>query len=77
MYYFACTGERVDFILNANRSLNSYWIRVRGLGECSDNRVQQLAILRYKGGPSKPSTPPPPYNTVPSGVVSTYQLSIN
>nr|XP_034182757.1 laccase-1-like [Osmia lignaria] len=62
-------GERVDFILNANRRLNSYWIQVRGLGECAEKSVQQLAILQYAGGPSKPSSTPPTYNTVPSGVV--------
>lgn len=62
-------GERVDFILNANRNVNTYWIHVRGLGECRNTTVHQLAYLQYKNGPLKPSTPAPTYNDVPTGIV--------
>ncbi|XP_016918719.2 uncharacterized protein LOC108001912 [Apis cerana] len=62
------TGERVDFILVANQSVDSYWIQVRGLGECAETFVQQLAILKYENGPSQPSTPLLNYNDTIDGV---------
>lgn len=43
------TGERVDFILNANQTLGYYWIHIRGLGECEERGIYQLAILAYEG----------------------------
>lgn len=45
------SGERVDFILNANQTSGYYWIHVRGLGECAERNagIYQLAILAYKG----------------------------
>ncbi|KAK7867607.1 hypothetical protein R5R35_014805 [Gryllus longicercus] len=44
-------GERFDFILEANRSVSTYWIRMRGLLDCGENftAVHQVAILRYEG----------------------------
>ncbi|XP_050452338.1 uncharacterized protein LOC126851972 isoform X3 [Cataglyphis hispanica] len=42
------TGERVDVILNANQTSGYYWIHVRGLGECAEKEIYQLAILAYK-----------------------------
>ncbi|XP_076161492.1 uncharacterized protein LOC143143742 [Ptiloglossa arizonensis] len=65
----SAAGERVDCVLNANQPVRSYWIQVRGLGECKTKKVQQLAILRYKGAPSRPSTPPPTYDNVPQGII--------
>ncbi|XP_034935980.1 laccase-2-like [Chelonus insularis] len=49
------SAERVDVILNANQSIGTYWIQLRGLSGCSNHNVQQLAILRYMG--SDLSTP--------------------
>lgn len=63
------TGERVDFILVANQSVDSYWIQARGLGECATTFMQQLAILKYENGPSRPSTPLPNYNDTIDGVI--------
>lgn len=63
------TGERVDFILVANQSVDSYWIQARGLGECAATFMQQLAILKYENGPSRPSTPLPNYNDTIDGVI--------
>lgn len=75
LFFFPLTyvniGERVDFILVANQSVDSYWIQVRGLGECAETFVQQLAILKYENGPSQPSTPLLNYNDTIDGVVST------
>ncbi|XP_012350394.1 laccase ARB_05828 [Apis florea] len=65
----SATGERVDFILVANQSVDSYWIQVRGLGECAATFVQQLAILKYENGPSQPSTPLLSYNDTADGVI--------
>ncbi|XP_076289574.1 uncharacterized protein LOC143213521 [Lasioglossum baleicum] len=64
-------GERVDCIITANKTVDSYWIHARGLGECGppDNSVHQLAILRYAGASSTPSEPPPTYNDVAPGVI--------
>ncbi|XP_006614218.1 laccase-5-like [Apis dorsata] len=63
------TGERVDFILVANQNVDSYWIQVRGLGECAATFIQQLAILKYENGPSQPSTPLLNYNDTIDGVI--------
>ncbi|XP_076302099.1 uncharacterized protein LOC143220313 [Lasioglossum baleicum] len=65
----SATGERVDFIITANQKVDSYWIQVRGLGECEAKGVQQLAILRYENGPAKPSSPLPGYNDTIRGVI--------
>ncbi|XP_043254604.1 laccase-3-like [Colletes gigas] len=62
-------GERVDCVLNAYQKQRSYWIQVRGLGECQDKKVQQLAILKYKGARETPPTPPPTYDNAPQGIV--------
>lgn len=62
-------GERVDFILEANKPVDTYWIQVRGLGECRNTSVQQLALLQYKNGPAKPSKPAPTYDKEPTGII--------
>ncbi|CAH0550161.1 unnamed protein product [Brassicogethes aeneus] len=63
-------GERYDFILNANMSVGTYWIQVKGLGECSVYKIQQLAILKYVDGPESPSSQPPQYdNPLPLGMI--------
>ncbi|KAG5876553.1 hypothetical protein JTB14_026702 [Gonioctena quinquepunctata] len=64
------SGERYDFVINADQSVGAYWIQLRGLGECGIRRVQQLAILRYARGPYQPSTQAPTYDFgIPQGVV--------
>lgn len=65
------TGERYDFVINADQPVGAYWIQLRGLGECGIRRVQQLAILRYARGPYQPTSPAPTYDVgIPQGVVS-------
>jgi hypothetical protein len=44
-------GERYDFVVEANQTVSSYWIRLHGLMDCTPKRVFQAAILRYKGAP--------------------------
>nr|AWK23445.1 laccase 2 [Chrysomela populi] len=64
------SGERYDFVINANQQQGAYWIQLRGLGECGVTRVQQLAILRYARGPYQPTAAPPTYDFgIPQGVV--------
>ncbi|XP_011177989.1 uncharacterized protein LOC105209329 isoform X1 [Zeugodacus cucurbitae] len=64
------SGERYDFIINANQPVGAYWIQVRGLGECGIRRAQQLGILRYARGPYQPASAPPTYDVgIPQGVV--------
>ncbi|XP_053957339.1 uncharacterized protein LOC128862702 [Anastrepha ludens] len=44
-------GERFDFVLNANQSIGNYWIRFKGLMDCSEEFTSafQVGILRYEG----------------------------
>ncbi|KAH0567139.1 hypothetical protein KQX54_006930 [Cotesia glomerata] len=55
--------ERVDFVLNAHKTVGTYWIQVRGFGVCADIGLQQSAVLRYDGSPLEiPATYKPFYN---------------
>lgn len=58
----SASGERVDFILNANQSSGYYWIHVRGLGECEGREIYQLAILAYKDSTKSSLSPLPGYS---------------
>lgn len=63
-------GERFDFVLKANRSINNYWMHFQGLLDC-DERFQsvfQMAILRYAN-----------YTSVeePKGLISYHRNSTN
>lgn len=40
-------GERFDFVLNANQSDGLYWMKFRGLMDCADEKVFQVAVLEY------------------------------
>ncbi|XP_033324267.2 uncharacterized protein LOC117219317 [Megalopta genalis] len=42
-------GERFDFVIDANQSIDNYWIRVRGLMDCDERftKAFQVGILRY------------------------------
>ncbi|XP_054771059.2 uncharacterized protein LOC129278960 [Lytechinus pictus] len=44
------SGERYDFVLNADQETTNYWIRVAGEMTCVQH--QELGILRYAGTPS-------------------------
>jgi len=45
------SGERFDFVLNANQEVDNYWLRLKGLMDCSERFTSafQVAILRYEG----------------------------
>lgn len=47
-------GERFDFIVNANQSIENYWIRIKGLMDCDERflKAHQGAIFRYNGAES-------------------------
>lgn len=50
------SAERFDFVLDADADVDNYWIKVRGLMECSS--LFTGAILRYNGSEDgEPSTP--------------------
>ena len=34
-------------VINANKPLNNYWIKTKGIGDCEYNKVFQTAILNY------------------------------
>ncbi|CAG2054218.1 unnamed protein product [Timema podura] len=64
------SGERYDFVINADQNVGAYWIQVRGLGECGSKRAMQLGVLRYARGPQQPASDPPTYDVgLPQGVV--------
>ncbi|XP_066595329.1 uncharacterized protein [Prorops nasuta] len=63
------SGERYDFVINANESIASYYIQLKGLGECGEKSMQQLAILRYEGASERPNLAEPHYNgSIPDGL---------
>ncbi|XP_076641101.1 uncharacterized protein LOC143352472 [Halictus rubicundus] len=63
-------GERYDFVLNANQTPGAYWIRLRGLIDCADIKLQALAVLQYVNASATLSTPEPKYDEVlPQNVV--------
>ncbi|GFN91552.1 multicopper oxidase [Plakobranchus ocellatus] len=59
-------GERYDFILYADKTttLRNYWIRARGLGDCSVKRAHQVALLKYAGAPDVDPPEPIDYDSV-------------
>lgn len=76
MHTHTHTGERYDFVINADQPVGAYWVQLRGLGECGIKRVQQLAILRYARGPYQPASAAPSYDVgIPQGVVSTRRMN--
>lgn len=42
------SGERYDFIINANGEERDYWIKIVGEGNCFNTNASQRAILRYE-----------------------------
>ncbi|XP_054006963.1 uncharacterized protein LOC128891497 [Hylaeus anthracinus] len=62
-------GERLDCVIHADQKPRSYWIQVRGLGECAEKKVQQFAILKYKGALETPPTPQPSFDNPPKGIM--------
>ncbi|XP_063697643.1 uncharacterized protein LOC134828593 [Culicoides brevitarsis] len=46
------SGERYDFILEANQTKGNYWIRVRAIGQCAldSNQIESFAVLTYYTG---------------------------
>lgn len=48
-------GERFDFIIEANQTVDNYWMRFRGLMDCDERflSAHQVAILRYEGAPEE------------------------
>ncbi|XP_026829391.1 laccase-2 [Ooceraea biroi] len=56
------SGERVDFVLHANQTPGYYWLHVRGLGECEESSIYQLAILAYQNSSELSMSPNPGYS---------------
>ena len=48
-------GERFDFVINMDQSVDNYWIRFRGLMDCDERftSAYQVAKLRYEGAPDE------------------------
>lgn len=47
--FFMSSGERFDFVLEANQYPGNYWIRVKGYNDCANYSLYQGAILNYRG----------------------------
>ncbi|XP_078036531.1 uncharacterized protein LOC144469770 isoform X2 [Augochlora pura] len=47
------TGERADFIVEANRRIASYWIHVHTAKECGPSSINGAAIFKYAGSSSQ------------------------
>uniref|UniRef100_A0A182NBB3 Uncharacterized protein n=1 Tax=Anopheles dirus TaxID=7168 RepID=A0A182NBB3_9DIPT len=65
------SGERYDFVVDANGARDRYWIRIRALGPCAERQLEQFAVLRYTTGPKEndafPTKVPPAFdNQFPS-----------
>lgn len=63
--FVSYSGERFDFVINADQEISNYWIRFRGLLACSGQRTHQVAVLSYDGAAK---------NGLPDGV-PTYETS--
>ncbi|XP_054289587.1 uncharacterized protein LOC129004903 isoform X2 [Macrosteles quadrilineatus] len=46
-------GERYDVVIEAMQPIDAYFMFVEGLGDC--DQTSQVAVLRYEGGPCRPS----------------------
>ncbi|XP_014613124.1 PREDICTED: laccase-1-like [Polistes canadensis] len=68
------TGERYDFVLNANQNSGSYWIQLRGLDECGPKKIIQLAVLVYGNKMALPQTATPTYD---NPVTSNTDIELN
>lgn len=42
-------GERYDFVLNADQPVGEYFVRVRAIGPCNFQNIEQFAVLSYSG----------------------------
>lgn len=69
--FVSYAGERFDFVLNANKRVNNYWIRVKGLMDCDERftSAHQAAVLRYNGAPDIDPIDFPNYNFNRGGIV--------
>ena len=66
-------GERYDFVINANKTVGNYWIRIGGMADCGVKQAKQVAILRYKGASEEHPTAPTTYKSMfPDGRVRIY-----
>jgi hypothetical protein len=38
-------------VITANKAIENYWIRVKGMADCEETSIYQTAVLRYEGSP--------------------------
>ncbi|XP_029665989.1 laccase-like [Formica exsecta] len=69
-------GERFDFIIEMNQSVDNYWMRFRGLMDCDKRFLSayQVAILRYEGAPEEEPAVEVSYDRVRN---DSYGLQVN
>jgi FtsP/CotA-like multicopper oxidase with cupredoxin domain len=62
---FSATGERFDFVINANKTPGDYWVRVKTMSPCR-TIIEGFAVLRYgnkSGGGNEFIEKDPPHNS--------------
>jgi FtsP/CotA-like multicopper oxidase with cupredoxin domain len=47
------SGERYDFVVNANQEPGEYWIRVRAIDRCEHHKVETFGVLSYSKASQK------------------------
>ncbi|XP_044258948.1 laccase-5-like isoform X2 [Tribolium madens] len=57
-------GERFDFIVNADRAKDVYWMHFKGLMDCDERftKAYQVAVLEYKGAEASYPSYEPTYD---------------
>ncbi|XP_058056324.1 uncharacterized protein LOC131207715 [Anopheles bellator] len=64
--FVTTSGERYDFVVDAQGTKDTYWIRLRALGPCEARELEQFAVLSYTNTPRQqaafPGQDPPPYD---------------
>lgn len=75
---FSTSGERFDFVLDANQNPDNYWIRIRAVGPCEYLQIESFAVLTYtedvKSAAFTRKPMPSFLNDYPRGVVSNSSL---
>lgn len=63
-------GERWDFVVNANKKIGNYFIRLRGLMDCDERFTSsfQMGVLHYQGASDEDPEGKPSYNITRKGL---------
>nr|CAI5857900.1 unnamed protein product [Callosobruchus analis] len=60
------SGERYDFIIEANQAHGDYWMQFWATDLCESSKITQFAVLRYKSRHTRKLGNPPSYKSLNS-----------